>query len=113
MEHSLVCSVERGGEGLGLFKATNKLVGKAPVNQGAFWERRMADPMACLQFCLTAVWQSGVKEVKVRRWGFWCWALEEGFGFVFIETALWAPGPCAILTQKSAGFTSSKTPWLT
>lgn len=40
MEHSLVCSVETGGEGLWLFKATNKLVGEAPptFDRGAFWE---------------------------------------------------------------------------
>lgn len=48
MEHSLVCSVKRGGEGLELFKATNKLIAEASFNQGAFWERRMADLMACL-----------------------------------------------------------------
>lgn len=41
MEHSLVCSVERGEEGppSGLFKATNKLTGEAPLCPGAFWER--------------------------------------------------------------------------
>lgn len=51
MEHSLVCSVETGGEGLWLFKATNKLVGEAPVRPRCILgeqEPFMADPIACL-----------------------------------------------------------------
>lgn len=52
MEHSLVCSVETGGEGLWLFKATNKLVGEAPPvpPRCILGEREpfMADPIACL-----------------------------------------------------------------
>lgn len=55
MEHSPVCSVEKGGaeggRGLGLFKATNKLIGEAPARARCILgvqKPRMADLIACL-----------------------------------------------------------------
>lgn len=64
--------MERGREGLELFKATNKLIGEAPFNQGAFWECRAQDgrPNGLFTEHSVPLWRSGVKEVKVRYRGF-------------------------------------------
>lgn len=76
---------------------------------GTFWE----SGSPCLPGSSAARW-SRVKEVRAFcKGGFWHLApLAEGFDPVFIGTAHWAPGPCATLTQKSAGFQYSQTPLL-
>lgn len=64
---------KRGGAGaagleLGLFKATNKLIGEALLNQGAFWELQSWDSGADRLFTEHSVpllHGGGVKEVKV------------------------------------------------
>lgn len=102
----MLCRNREGGR-LGLFKATNKLIGEAHFDQGAFWEPRMADPMACLlntqsHRCVAKRGEGGQSALREVFGG--GPPLAEGFDFVFIRTSRWAPGPCATLTQKVCQF---------
>lgn len=62
-------SIEEG-RGLRFLKATNKVIGGAPLlfSQGAFWERGTQDGRPDGLFTEHSV-QSGVKEVRVRYGG--------------------------------------------
>lgn len=76
----------RGEEGL--FKATNKLIGEAPVQARCILGAQDSKPYGL--FVPRASERAGVKEVEVLVEGFWRQArLTGGFDFVFIGTSRW------------------------
>lgn len=86
-------SIEEG-RGLRFLKATNKVIGGAPLlfSQGAFWERGTQDGRPDGLFTEHSV-QSGVKEVRVRYGGGGVWRRApqaKSFDFFYQDAT---PGP--------------------